>query len=165
MGASLTDIRLWLLPSEAPVAVSDGEFGYEVDTVDLVFGGGTVARMSWAVSGYEEGLSIALDPTPASPAPLEMVSFGDVEHLPGVLGSPIVELRRGLHVVTEQGRPLLWSVAFKTDAGGEVCVALGELRDGTPHYLPDSLVVLPSVDGADSYHPPASTTSAWGSLW
>lgn len=46
---------------------------------------------------------------------------------------------------------------------GELVVALGEVVDGSPSYLPDSLIVTGSRDAALSYRPSAALTPAWTS--
>jgi len=54
-----------------------------------------------------------------------------------------------------------WAVTFAFENVGELVVALGELVDGTPTYLPDSLIVTASREAAVSYQPVASATPAW----
>lgn len=56
-----------------------------------------------------------------------------------------------------------WAVTISFDGARELVVALGELVDGVPTYLPDSLIVTASREVALSYWPPASPTPAWTS--
>lgn len=56
-----------------------------------------------------------------------------------------------------------WAITLAFEGAGELVIALGELLDGIPTYLPDSLIVTASRDVALSYRPPASLTPAWTS--
>jgi hypothetical protein len=56
----------------------------------------------------------------------------------------------------------LWALALNFRNAASVAVALGELVDDMPSYLPDSLVVLFGQEAAESYRIASSPTSAWG---
>jgi hypothetical protein len=54
-----------------------------------------------------------------------------------------------------------WAVTFSFADVGELVVALGEVVDGSPSYIPDSLIMTASQDAALSYRPLAALTPAW----
>lgn len=54
-----------------------------------------------------------------------------------------------------------WAVTLAFAGAGELVVALGEVVDGSPSYIPDSLIVTASRDAALSYRPPATLAPAW----
>lgn len=54
-----------------------------------------------------------------------------------------------------------WAVTLAFAEVGDLVVALGEVVDGFPSYIPDSLIVTASRDVALSYRPSAALTPAW----
>lgn len=53
-----------------------------------------------------------------------------------------------------------WAVTLVFAGVGTLVVALGEVLDGSPSYIPDSLVVTASRDVACAYRPPAALSAA-----
>lgn len=76
------------------------------------------------------------------------------------VGEELISIRISQH------RPVsidcLWALVFVFRNDASVAVALGELVDDMPSYLPDSLVVMFGQEAAESYRIAASPTSAWG---
>ena len=54
-----------------------------------------------------------------------------------------------------------WALTLAFAEVGELVVALGEVVEGSPSYLPDSLIVTASRDVALSYRPSSALTPAW----
>ncbi|WP_432880555.1 hypothetical protein ACQPYH_35480 [Kribbella sp. CA-245084] len=54
-----------------------------------------------------------------------------------------------------------WAITLAFEGTGDLVIALGELVNGIPTYLPDSLIVTSSRDVALCYRPPASLTPSW----
>ncbi|MFD3403742.1 hypothetical protein ACFWUU_23865 [Kribbella sp. NPDC058693] len=75
------------------------------------------------------------------------------------LGAQVVGIYWTEQETTDGFQP--WAVTLDFEGVGELVIALGELVDGVPTYLPDSLIVTASQDVARSYKPPASPTPAW----
>jgi hypothetical protein len=54
-----------------------------------------------------------------------------------------------------------WAITLDFEGGLRLLLALGELTDGKPTYLPDSLVVTADALVASAYAPPASEGNPW----
>lgn len=54
-----------------------------------------------------------------------------------------------------------WAFLLNFDGGLRLLIALGELNNGGPTYLPDSLVVTADALVATAYKPPASEGPPW----
>jgi hypothetical protein len=164
-GRSLSKVRYRAL-SPAP-RLADLEAGavHEVDSVQIELDSGIVLWIQWAMAGTDEGLHLEVDPEPWEDAGREEVDVGMTTQWAALLGQPIMQMRAAWHVSSDNGQELLWATSFRTTAGGEVSIALGEVQDRGPTYLPDSLVVIFSSAKARQYQPPASRTSAWGEVF
>jgi hypothetical protein len=156
--------RYWVLAPAPELAQLDVDRIHEVDTVELEFDTGCVVRIRWAMAGADEGLDVELDPDPPNGSGLQVIDVGGTASWAALLGQPVTHVRSAWHVLSDAGTTLLWAISIRTEGGGEASIALGEVLDGAPVYLPDSLVVLFSSAEAEAYRQPASTTSAWGTV-
>jgi hypothetical protein len=76
-----------------------------------------------------------------------------------LLGRRLLTYRFGLQDV-ESGQER-WALLLAFEGGSKLLVALGELVEGCPTYLPDSLIVTADPDVALAYAPIASLGSVW----
>lgn len=164
VGQSITSVRYWVLPPAPLPADLEVDRIHEVDSVELGFGAGSLVRIRWAMAGADEGITFDVGPEPLEDGGLVVVDVSRTGRWGGLLGQPVTQLRAAWQVPSENSPEMLWAVSFRTAGGGEVSIALGEVRDGTPTYLPDSMVVIFSSAKAGAYQPIASTTSAWGEV-
>ena len=86
--------------------------------------------------------------------------FDVSERWQGLLGARLIGASWSDHETGDGVQP--WAVTLEFDIG-ELVVALGEVIDGRPSYLPDSLVVTANRRLALDYRPPAALTPAWTS--
>lgn len=94
----------------------------------------------------------------ATAAPL--TTSRDVSHRwRSVLGSSLTSHAWGWHEV-ESGREI-WAVALRFSNAQTLTIALGELVEGVPTYMPDSLVVTATERIAKAYKPRAAINSLW----
>lgn len=80
-----------------------------------------------------------------------------------LLGSQVVGVSWSEQETSDGLQP--WAVTFALADAGELVVALGELVNGIPAYLPDSLIVTASREAGLSYMPSASLMPAWTDPW
>jgi hypothetical protein len=78
------------------------------------------------------------------------------------VGEELISVRASQHRPVPTQGDCLWALALTFRNAASVAVALGELADDIPSYLPDSLVVLFGQEAAESYWISGSPTSAWG---
>ncbi len=99
----------------------------------------------------------------ASAAAAPLTTSRDVSHRwQSILGSSLTSHAWGWHEV-ESGREI-WAVALRFSNAQTLIIALGELVEGVPTYLPDSLVVTATERIAKAYKPRAATNSLWEML-
>lgn len=75
------------------------------------------------------------------------------------LGSQLIGVSWAEQETSDGFQP--WAVTLMFGVVGELVIALGELMNGVPTYIPDSLIVTASRRAALSYQPTASPTPAW----
>lgn len=80
----------------------------------------------------------------------------------GLISEELISIRISQHRPVPTQGDCLWALALTFRNAASVAVALGELVDDVPSYLPDSLVVLFGQEVAESYRISSSPTSAWG---
>lgn len=131
--------------------------------VSLVLDGLTI-NLAWSMDGPEEGLAVATDP-------LDPMFFGrsavpidanGISPWPSRLGHTIEGIAWAWHQPCDDCPDLLWALRVDFGAPGSAVIALGDVEDGTPRYMPDSLLILFDEDVARSYAIPAGEGSSWG---
>lgn len=96
----------------------------------------------------------------ASIATAPLTSVHDVSHRwRSVIGGVLVSHAWGWHDV-ESGRET-WALALTFNNAQTLFIALGELVEGDPTYLPDSLVVTATEHVAQVYRPSAAVNIPW----
>ncbi len=131
-----------------------GDVHGDVDTVIVTLASGRTLELAWAQSGMNEGLSVALGQRRADHTDLlDLVGVSGERGWQGLLGRPIVRIRSSWQVPNEGCPETLWALSLELDEQGSATVALGELRDGAPTYIPDSLVVVFGHTAGTAYAP------------
>lgn len=114
--------------------------------------------LAWDLNPPTERLVMIGSEDPPQPGPL--VRRVDVsERWDVLLGATLVGISWAQQETGDGLHP--WAVTLAFADAGELVVALGEALDGSPSYLPDSLIVTASRDAALSYRPLAALTPAW----
>jgi hypothetical protein len=154
-GAVLSGVAYELLSWESPP-----EHGAPVDEVAMAitlhWGTAAPTRVSWSTDPEREGL-VAGGP---SWAPYPDVRTVDVSARWGrLVGQPVTGLG---FTHAEPFSDLPWAANLEFGTGRHLVIALGELLDDEPAYIPDSLIITGSRDVAMAYKPPASAGTAWG---
>ena len=90
------------------------------------------------------------------------VAFGLVPGREACVGEELISVRISQHCPVSAEGNCLWALALNFRNAFSVAVALGELVDNMPSYLPDSLVVVFREEAAESYRIASSPTSPWG---
>lgn len=161
-GKRLDLVRYVVLP-ESPEPEMRPSAGWdEVEyAIELVFDGVPIA-ISWQMENEMECLSVRPQ------------SAGDVAHYSKIIdlsahpgweacvGEELISIRVSQYRPASTQDDCLWALAFIFRNAVSIAVALGELVDDMPSYLPDSLVVLFGQEAAESYRIAGSPTSAWG---
>jgi hypothetical protein len=165
IGSRIAGVR-YLVPAGAgwPDGREDG-LVHEVDQgVVLVMTDGSALSAQWLMQGEDEFLAIA----PMSISGLRAGSLIDAIDVSGapewmaILGRTVNGVGVAWHV-PNAGRPKsIWALRFDIEGGSSFVIALGEVRDGSPTYLPDAIVVLFDREDAESYRIAGGVTSAWG---
>jgi len=155
LGRRLTGVRYDMFAwDDLPTAESS------VDAVPMAvilsFNGLNIC-LRWNLEPPSEQL-VMLTETDLSSGPL--VRRVDVsERWHDLLNAQLVRASWAEHETGEGVQP--WAVTFDFARAGGLVVALGELIDGLPSYLPDSLLVTADRDVALRYRPPGALTPAW----
>jgi hypothetical protein len=165
VGSRIVGVR-YLVPvgTRWPDGREDGPV-HEVDQgVELVLADGSALSVQWLMQGEDEFLSIAPMSNSGVRAGTLLDAF-DVSEAPewtGILGRTVNGIGAAWHV-PNAGRPRsVWALRINLDGGSSFVIALGEVREGNPAYLPDSMVVLFNREDAEAYRIGGSATSAWG---
>lgn len=79
-----------------------------------------------------------------------------------LIGMRVIAASWALHETNDGMQP--WALTFAFEGSDGLLVALGEIVDGHPTYLPDSLVVTSSRDVGLSYRPSSSACAAWSGV-
>ena len=114
------------------------------------------------MSGFIEGLEIGLsDSTLTSMIKVDEVNVTDHEMWKGRIGKPIHGLLSAWFNSDPYVGETLWGFSLQIEGNNEVTVALGELENGKPAYLPESLLVIFGKELAKSYQIPNVDGSSW----
>jgi hypothetical protein len=165
VGSRIVDAR-YLVPAGAwwPDGREDG-LVHEVDHgVELVMADGSALSLRWEMQGEDEFLSIVAQSVSGARTNGLIRAFG-VSEAPewmDILGRSVVGVGVAWHIANTGCPRSVWAIRIDLDGGSSFVVALGEVRDGVPAYLPDSIVVLFDRQDAESYRITGSTTPAWG---
>lgn len=156
----------YLLP--AGVQWPDGRVDglvHEVDHgVELAMADGSVLALYWEMRGEDEFLAIV----PRSVAEfwveglIETVNASQEPDWVGILGRTIHGVGVAWHVPNAGCPKAVWAARIDLDGGSSFVIALGQIHEGTPGYLPASIVVLFDRNDAESYWINGYDTSAWG---
>ena len=113
-------------------------------------------RISWSTDAEREGL-VQGGPSGESPGPeLEII---DVSARWGALIGQRLTACTFSHSVPPSDLP--WAMNLRFASGAHLVIALGELLDDEPTYIPDSLLVTGSREVAAAFSPPAALGTAW----
>lgn len=118
--------------------------------------------IDWAMDGFTEGL--ALEVFQGEDHESDHLESIDVSMLPEwgpYLGGAIRGVYFSKFVADERAATTAWSVKLELDDGTEFAIALGELVDGEPQYMPDNLVVITNPSIGRAYRVVGSDQSAW----
>jgi hypothetical protein len=165
IGSRVVDVR-YLVPAGAqwPDGREDG-LVHEVDHgVELVMADGSALSLQWEMQGEDEFLSIVLQSVSRARADGLIDAFGvaDSPEWSEIFGRPVTDVGVAWHIPNAGCPRSVWAIRIDLDGDSSFVIALGEVREGVPAYLPDSIVVLFDREDAESYWITGSTTSAWG---
>lgn len=165
IGSRIVDVRYFL---PAGVHWPDGRVDglvHEVDHgVELAMADGSVLALYWEMRGEDEFLAIV----PRSVAGfwveglIETVNVSQEPDWVGILGRTITGVGVARHVPNAGCPRSVWAARIDLDGGSSFVIALGQIHEGAPDYLPDSIVVLFDRKDAESYWINGYVTSAWG---
>lgn len=165
VGSRIVDVR-YLLP--AGVQWPDGRVDglvHEVDHgVELAMADGSVVALYWEMRGEDEFLAIV----PMSVAGfwveglIDAVSVSKEPDWVGILSRTVTGVGVAWHIPNAGCPKSVWAARIDLDGGSSFVIALGEIHEGVPAYLPDSIVVLFDRNDAESYWINGYDTSAWG---
>lgn len=154
LGSQLTGVQYDILEWEVEPA-ADSTVDQVPKAVTLTFDGLRV-QLRWDLRPPIERLVMVTGAQPLGPLTRRI----DVsKRWEALLGSRLVGVSWAEQETPDGFQP--WAVTLAFSGGGELVVALGELIEGTPTYIPDSLIVTSSREDAIAYRPPASPTPAW----
>jgi hypothetical protein len=165
IGSQFVRVR-YLVPagSSWPGGRQDGMV-HEVDHgVELGLLDGSALLVQWEMQGDNEFLSVASSSSTEA-AVQGLIDAVDVTSMPEwthVLGRTIDCIGVARHVSGSGSPESFWALRFCLEGGASFVIALGEMREGIPAYLPDAVVVLFDRRDAESYMSAGSVTSAWG---
>lgn len=121
---------------------------------------GASLTLAWAMSGEVEGLAL-LDGEPESDD-RTVVDVTSHTQWSTRVGREVIAVGAGWHVPNAGSPRTLWSWRLSFEGGPCAVVATGELVNGEPRYLPDSLVVIFDERLALSYGADHSPGGAFG---
>ena len=128
--------------------------------VRLIWADGAVIRIGWRNPAYWEDEGLLFDGAQAENAACVDVSTRWSSCVGARLDSVVVS-----RSLAETRR--IWAMNFDFDNDNHLVIALGELDEGMPSYMPDNLIVTDSEAIARAYWPANSEeacteTPAWG---
>jgi hypothetical protein len=135
---------------------------HEVDHAVLLSTDSMTVALEWRIRDYDEFLGVVTPPSEgASAAVTDVVDVTGRRQWLTFLDRTIA----GFGVATYSsggGHMLPWAIRMGVEGGAAVVVGLGEMRDNTPVYQADNLLVIFEPEMARSYRVIASSDSAWG---
>jgi hypothetical protein len=138
---------------------------HEVDHgVELVMADGSVLALHWEMCGEDEFLAVVPMSVSGSWAEglIDAFSVSGAPEWMGILGRTIHGVGVAWHIPNAGCPRSVWAIRIDLDRGSSFVIALGQIHERAPAYLPDSIVVLFDKDDAESYWISGSDTSAWG---
>ena len=155
IGDALTSVHYELLSWEqAPSA--DSCVDQVAMAVTLNWQESRPTRISWSTDPQREGL---VQGGPSAEGPGPQLEIADVsERWGGLLGQRLTACTFS-HALPPGDLP--WAMNLLFASGAHLVIALGELLEGEPRYIPDSLLVTESRDAAVAFSPPAALGTAW----
>ncbi|WP_077488494.1 hypothetical protein [Sinomonas mesophila] len=114
-------------------------------------------RIHWNSDAWNEGL-VQGGPGEADPSP--KVTITDVSERWRDLSGKRLTACTFSHSTRPSDLP--WAMNLQFASGANLVIALGELLDGQPSYMPDTLLVIGTREAAESYSHPAALGTAWG---
>ncbi len=155
IGHGLSAIRYVTLPWEQEPA--RGAIVDAVSRAILLEFGTLRSQVRWTLEPPVERLTVEA-PSPWHTLPLSKVV--DVsDRWAGLIGTRLLRHDIGFQEVESGREP--WALLLHFEDARRLLIALGELDDGVPRYLPDSLVVTEDASIAMHYVPGASEGSLW----
>lgn len=115
-----------------------------------------MTRIHWSADAENEGL-VQGGPSEADPSP-ELTITDVSDQWGGLIGE---RLTACTFSHSDPPSDLPWAINLRFASGANLVIALGELLDGQPTYMPDTLLVIGSREAAESYSPPAALGTAW----
>ncbi|TCC34934.1 hypothetical protein [Kribbella sindirgiensis] len=165
VGRTVDRIDYLVSAGDGSTGIWDRQLCHEVDHgVQLSMNDGAVLRLSWEMSGLDEFLttdSAALNESIAH-GRIRAVDVSSVQPWPSAVGASIVRAGVALHAPGEGDTQMPWAARLELSTGFVVAVALGEVHQDAPRYLPESVVVLFRRAAAEAYQPEAGGSTAWG---
>lgn len=162
-GLRLNRVRYVVLPESPRPEMRASKSWHEVEyAVELVFDGMSVV-ISWLMENEIECLNVR--PRGVVPVIPDYSKTIDLSAQPGwedCVGEELISVRASQYRPDPAQGDCLWALALTFRNTASVAVALGELVDDIPSYLPDSLVVLFGKEAAEGYWISGSPTAAWG---
>jgi hypothetical protein len=152
----------YLVPSGAqwPDGREDG-LRHEVDHgVELALTNGLTLSLRWEMQGENEFLAVETSSLRGSL--IDVIDVSDVPEWSSIVGQTIRGLGIARHAANTDCPSSVWAIRFDVGNGSSFVIALGEIREDVPAYLPDAVLVLFEKEDAESYRTTASPTSAWG---
>jgi hypothetical protein len=162
-GQRLNRVRYVVLPESPGPEMRASESWDEVEyAVELVFDGMSVV-ISWQMENEIECLTVRpRGVVPVIPDYSKTIDLSAQSGWEACVGEELISVRASQHRPDPAQGDCLWALALTFRNAASVAVALGELVDDIPSYLPDSLVVLFGKEAAEGYWISGSPTSAWG---
>ncbi|MEY9965483.1 hypothetical protein ABIA33_003525 [Streptacidiphilus sp. MAP12-16] len=165
VGSRISSVS-YLVPSGAQWP--DGREGglvHEVDHgVELALANGRRLALRWEMEGENEflGVSSASLGDGSSGSLIDSVDVSDLPEWSSIIGLTIRGIGVAWHIANLGCPNSVWALRFDLEDGPSFVIALGEIRDDAPAYLPDAVLVLFEKEVAELYQMASSTTSAWG---
>lgn len=161
-GQRLNSVRYVVLPESPEPRMFPSESWDEVEyAVELAFDGMSIV-IYWLMENEIECLSVrsrsVADVIPAHSKTIDMSARPGWD---ACVGEELISVRISQHRPVP-AQDCLWALALIFRNAASVAVALGEIVDDIPSYLPDSLIVIFGQEAAESYRISGSRTSAWG---
>lgn len=169
-GHSLVSVKYGVLTPPGWTGSTGALEDLAIDSVYLDFASATSAqgktslRITWAMNGVIEGLSITLAGGDSLGEGVHLVDMTAAGPWSTTVGLAVEAVGLAWHRANA-GSPLsVWGIRFSLSDRRILVIALGSMQGGIAEYLPDELVVFFDEESAASYRPLASISSAMGVL-
>lgn len=155
VGDTLAWVTYELLSWEAAPA-TDSDVDQVAMAVSLHWQESPSTRISWSSDAEREGL---IQGWPSGAVPGSELEIVDVSGRWGALIGQRLTACTFSHSAPPSDLP--WAMNLHFALGRHLVIALGELLDDQPSYIPDSLLVIGSRWVADAFSPRAALGTAW----